>query len=212
MRGFAILFPGRDEVIWDRRNVDETSTMPHPNNSQDAAGALPIHDFSRCHEGIRAQLRSLSQLSQQAGATSQAREAARQALQFFRTVMFDHHGEEEKELFPAVLAASKPAEYGGLRALADLLTAEHRRIEALWRSLEPGLERFAAGDPAQLDDAGLTDLITRYDAHAHQEEKQFLPLAESILGRKDASMASLGLSLHMRHQLRAATSPASRIA
>ena len=186
--------------------------MAQTNNPQDARGGLPIHSFSRCHESIRAQLQSLSQLPQQAGATPQARLAARQVLQFFRTVMFDHHGEEEKELFPAVLAASNPAEYGGLRALVDLLTAEHRRIEALWRALDPGLERFAEGDPAPLDDAGLTDLITRYDAHASQEEAQFLPLAESILGRKDSSMASLGLSLHMRHQLRAATSPAPRTA
>ena len=183
--------------------------MPQPNTPQNAIGALPIHDFSRCHEGIRAQLQSLAQLPQSPGATLQAREAARQALQFFRAVMFDHHGEEEKELFPAVLAASDPAEYGGLRSLADLLTADHRRIEALWRSLEPGLERFAAGDSAQLDGAGLADLVTRYDAHARQEEEQFLPLAESILGRKNSSMASLGLSLHMRHQLRAAHASAS---
>ncbi len=183
--------------------------MPHSNKPQDAADALPIHDFSRCHEGIRAQLLSLSQVSKQGGATPKAREAARQALQFFRSVMFDHHGEEEKELFPAVLAASNPSEYGGLRALADLLTADHRRIEALWRSLEPGLERFAEGDTAPLNEAQLRDLITRYDAHASHEEAQFLPLAESILARKDSSMASLGLSLHMRHQLRAGTSRAA---
>ncbi len=186
--------------------------MPHPNIPLNATGALPIHDFSRCHEGIRAQLHCLSQLPQQAGATPQARLAAREALQFFRTVMFDHHGEEEKELFPAVLAASNPAEYGGLRALADLLTAEHRRIEALWHALEPGLERFVEGDSAQLDDAVLNDLLTRYEAHASQEEAQLLPLAQSILGRKHSSMASLGLSLHMRHQLRAATSTAPRTA
>ena len=37
------------------------------------------------------------------------------------------------------------------------------------------------------------------------EEDQFLPMAETILGRKDPSMAALGLSLHMRHQLRAAS-------
>lgn len=184
--------------------------MPHTIDPDDAAGGLPIDRFSSCHEGIRAQLQSLSRLPQRLSATPQEREAARLALQLFRTAMFDHHGEEEKELFPAVLAASNPAEYGGLRVLADLLTAEHRRIEALWRALEPGLERFAAGEPAQLDEAGLNDLVTRYDAHARQEEEQFLPLAETILGRRDSSMASLGLSLHMRHQLRAASASAAR--
>ena len=184
--------------------------MPQTNTPQDVAGGLPIHSFSRCHDGIRVQLQSLAQLPQQDGATQEAREVARQALQFFRTAMFDHHAEEEKELFPAVLAASTPAEYGGLRAQADLLTAEHRRIEAVWRALEPSLERLARGDPVQLDHALLTDLITRYDAHARQEEAQFLPLAESILGRKDPSMAALGFSLHMRHQLRAASRSGAR--
>jgi hypothetical protein len=152
----------------------------------------------------------LALLPQETGATSHAREVARQALQSFRTTMFDHHVEEEKELFPAVLAASRPAEYGGLRVLADELAAEHRRIEALWRALEPGLEHLAQGDPAQLDHAVLTDLVTRYDAHARQEEELFLPLAERILGRKDPAMAALGLSLHMRHQLRAASRAGTR--
>lgn len=179
--------------------------MPQTNTPQDAAGALPIHSFSRCHEGIRAQLQSLAQLSQPAGAVAHARDIARQALQSFGTAMFEHHGEEEKELFPAVLAASNSEEYAGLRAMADLLVAEHRRIEALWRALEPGLEQLALGHPAQLDHAALTDLVTSYDAHARQEEEQFLPLAETILGRRDPSMAALGLSLHMRHQLRSAS-------
>ena len=177
--------------------------MSQTNTPQNASGELPIHNFSRCHEGIRAQLQALAQLPQQVSVTSNARELARHALQSFRTAMFDHHAEEEKELFPAVLAASNSAEYGGLRAMADLLTAEHRRIEALWRALEPGLEQLAEGDPLQLDHAVLNDLVTRYEAHARQEEEQFLPLAETILARKDPSMAALGMSLHMRHQLRA---------
>ena len=119
--------------------------------------------------------------------------------------MFDHHGEEDKELFPAVLAASNSEEYGSLRAMADALTAEHRRIESLWRALEPSLEQLAQGEPAALDTAVLHELVTRYDAHAQLEEDRFLPLAEQILGRKDPSMAALGLSLHMRHQLRTAS-------
>ena len=118
--------------------------------------------------------------------------------------MYDHHAEEEKELFPAVLAASNAAEYSALRALAEWLTADHRGIETLWTAIEPGLEQLALGESVQLDTAAVTDLVTRYEAHARQEEEQFLPLAETILARKDPSMAALGLSLHMRHQLRAA--------
>ena len=184
--------------------------MPQKKPPQTTSGDLPIHTFSRCHEGIRAQLQALALLAQQDGATPHAREVARHALQTFRIAMFDHHAEEEKELFPAVLAASNTTEYGGLRAMAEVLTAEHRHIEALWRALEPGLEQFTDGDPTQLDHAVLNDLVTRYEAHAREEEEQFLPLAEAVLGRKDPSMAALGLSLHMRHQLRAGSHAATR--
>ncbi len=168
------------------------------------AGSLPIHGFSRCHEGIRAQLLSLAELARQPGVTPQTHDIARQALQSFRGAMFDHHGEEEKELFPAVLAASNPAEYGGMRALTESLTAEHRRIEAVWSTLEPALEGLARGESVLPDPVAMADLVARYEAHARLEEEQLLPLAETILARRDPSMAALGLSLHMRHQLRAA--------
>ena len=49
---------------------------------------------------------------------------------------------------------------------------------------------------------GLTDvhqLVTAYAAHAGYEEKEFLPLSQTILGRNSNHMAALGLSLHMRH-------------
>lgn len=179
--------------------------MPETNHPRDTAGELPIHNFSRCHDGIRAQLESLARLPQQQPGTPQRTDIARQALTSFRTAMFDHHGEEEKELFPAVLAASNTEEYGRLRAMAEALTAEHRQIEALWQALEPALEQVALGKPVTLDEALLQDMVARYGAHARLEEDQFLPMAETILGRKDPSMAALGLSLHMRHQLRAAS-------
>lgn len=179
--------------------------MHQTNASQAAASGLPIHSFSRCHDGIRTQLQSLARLPQQVSETDRAGATAQQALSMFRNVVFDHHAEEEKDLFPAVLAASNSEEYGGLRTMVDALTAEHRQIEALWRRLEPGLEQLAQGQPAQLDTALLIELVTRYEAHAQSEEEQFLPRAESILGRRDPSMAALGFSLHMRHQLQEAS-------
>lgn len=178
--------------------------MTLPETASAATDKLPIHSFSRCHAGIRAQLDLLAQLPQQAELTPQTRDFARQTLQTFRTAMFDHHGEEEKELFPAVLAASNASEYGALRSMADALTAEHRQIEAVWNAIEPALEQLALGNPVLLDDRLVQDLVTRYAAHAQSEEEQFLPLAETVLGRRDPAMAALGLSLHMRHQLRAA--------
>jgi hypothetical protein len=41
--------------------------------------------------------------------------------------------------------------------------------------------------------------VSEYTAHAQFEEAEFLPLAQTILGRNSNHMAALGLSLHMRH-------------
>jgi len=177
--------------------------MSQTTNPADEPGALPIHDFSRSHAGLRKLLESLATLGQKGESATQAQDTARTALQSFRPAMFEHHGEEEKELFPAVLAASNPQEYGRLRALTEALTAEHRQIEALWHTLQPALEALAQGKPTAMDTALVQDIVARYAAHARLEEEQFLPMAETILGRKDPSMAALGFSLHMRHQLRA---------
>ena len=79
------------------------------------------------------------------------------------------------------------------------LTAEHRALEALWKSLEPGLKKVAKGQTGPLEAAQVQSLVTQYQAHARYEETEFLPLSQTILGRNDHHMAALGLSLHMRH-------------
>ena len=40
----------------------------------------------------------------------QARKIAAEAVRFFRSAVFEHHTEEERELFPAVLANASPGE------------------------------------------------------------------------------------------------------
>jgi hemerythrin-like domain-containing protein len=79
------------------------------------------------------------------------------------------------------------------------LTQDHRALERLWASLEPGLKKVAKGPDSTLDVQALQALVERYQAHARLEEQQFLPMAQEILGRQDHHMAALGLSLHLRH-------------
>jgi hypothetical protein len=57
----------------------------------------------------------------------------------------------------------------------------------------------AKGQDASLDENALARLVQHYREHALLEENEFLPLAETILGRNSNHMAALGLSLHMRH-------------
>jgi hemerythrin-like domain-containing protein len=160
----------------------------------------PIQDFSHCHEGIVRQLDLLGELPALLAPAARAREVAAGALEFFREAIFEHHADEERELFPAVLAS---ATQGDERALVQLmvqrLTQEHRELEAMWKRLDPGLKKAAKGQAIDLDAAAIQRLVAQYRAHAAFEEKEFLPLSQTILGRNSNHMAALGLSLHMRH-------------
>lgn len=160
----------------------------------------PIQDFSHCHEGIVQKLHLLGELPALLGAAERARHIARTALDFFHEAIFSHHTDEERELFPAVLASAQAGEETAqVQALVRRLTDEHRALEALWTSLEPGLKKVAKGQDTTLDTERLQALVQRYQAHAAFEEAEFLPLSQTILGRNDHHMAALGMSLHMRH-------------
>lgn len=167
--------------------------MPTPHDA-------PIQGFSTCHDGITAQLQQLARLPALLEPARQARVISEELLKFFRDVVTEHHAEEERELFPAVLASATPGdEHDRVAAIVARLTAEHRRVEAVWASLEPALKRVARGDDATLDAADVAALVADYRGHAGYEEQHFLPMAQEILGRNSNHMAALGLSLHLRH-------------
>ncbi len=160
----------------------------------------PISNFTNCHGGILKQMRALDELPALLAPAAQARRIAEQSLAFFREAVFEHHLEEERDQFPAVIASARPTdEWSHVKALTERLTDEHRRIEALWNTLESGLKRVAKGQSTELDVSDLHRLVSEYTAHAQFEEADFLPLAQTILGRNSNHMAALGLSLHMRH-------------
>lgn len=165
----------------------------------------PLNSFANCHQGIIAKLDAFAELPDLLGPIKRASELAQQTMDFFRGIVIDHHREEEKDLFPAVLdAASAGAEKAKVQRMVDALVAEHREIESIWRSLEPAVSQLAKGRLADVDGAALQRLVQQYHRHAQLEEDRFLPLAHDILGRRDATMAGLGLALHTRHVVRAA--------
>ena len=160
----------------------------------------PIASFSNCHEGILKKLHTLGELPALLEPAARARKIAEEALEFFREAIFEHHLEEERELFPAVIASAQPGEeLTRVKAMTQRLTDEHRRVEALWKTLETGLKRVAKGQETDLNIADLQRLVAEYKAHAGYEEAEFLPLSETILSRNSNHMAALGMSLHMRH-------------
>jgi hemerythrin-like domain-containing protein len=166
------------------------------------ADHTPIDDFSQCHVGIIAHLNALGELPALLEPAARARHIAAETLKFFRDAVFEHHQEEENELFPAVLASAvKGEERDKVQSMVDTLTAEHREVEATWAKLEPKLKAVAKGHDTDLDGAQVSELVRVYLAHARLEEQVFLPLSQTILGRNSNHLAALGMSMHMRHAL-----------
>lgn len=177
------------------------STLPDPARPS----AEPLTDFSQCHVGITSRLKALSGLPALLESAAQARRLAAESLTFFDDVIEEHHGSEERELFPAVIASAvRGEERDRVQALADRLVAEHRQIEAQWARLVPGLKDAAKGRDSRLDAAAVQQLVEAYLAHAAFEEREFLPLSQTILGRDSNHMAALAIALHMRHTVPAA--------
>lgn len=160
----------------------------------------PLAEFSQCHAGIIAQLESFRGLPELLDPATRARRIASRTIGFFRGAVCEHHVDEERELFPAVLASSRKGEERELvQVTIDRLAGEHRQIEAMWSRLEPALKDVAKGRDSNLDAAAVQRLVDTYIGHARYEEQIFLPMAKAILGRNSNHMAALGLSLHLRH-------------
>lgn len=161
----------------------------------------PMRRFTGSHERITGGLQELKELPQLAAFLARARRNAAATLALFDQVVLKHHEEEEEELFVAVRRSCRDAsECLRVRALVDELTAQHRAIEQLWARLRSDVAAVAAGKVPRapdFDDAVRT-LVDRYFTHARLEEEEFLPLADTILGRNANHMAALDLALHMR--------------
>ena len=68
----------------------------------------PLTDFTQCHIGIVRHLHALDELPALLEPAARARRIAEDSLGFFREAIFEHHLDEERELFPAVLASAEP--------------------------------------------------------------------------------------------------------
>ena len=180
--------------------MKKPSSPPHATPTE-----TPLDQFSQCHVGILNHLQAFDALPALAESAALARRVASETLALFRDVVYAHHAEEEKELFPAVLSSALPGEeQDHARQIVTRLTREHREIESAFARFEPALKGLAHGKDATFVVENVHTLVNRYRAHAAYEEQEFLPLSQTILMRDSKHMSALGLSLHMRHALPAA--------
>jgi hypothetical protein len=164
--------------------------------------SAPLKTLYHAHATILAQLGALSGLPLRLGRFGQAwrvRRMAAATLALFQQEVPQHHADEEAELFPAVLRSATPgAEHERVQGLTRSLVADHRSLERAWKHLEPSFRALARGRAAEVDLEMLDRLVRGYADHARLEEQQFLPLAQSILGRDSNHLGAFGMALHLR--------------
>ncbi|MDV7392243.1 hemerythrin domain-containing protein, partial [Arthrospira platensis SPKY1] len=132
-----------------RGRQQETRKM---NERTQNAEPTPISDFSNCHSGILRGLDAFAELPGLVEAMRRARQVAQQVQAVFEDAVIEHHAQEEKDLFPAVLASAQPGEEREkVKQITDRLTREHREVEAMWKRLAPQVKKVAKGQEVALD-------------------------------------------------------------
>ena len=185
-------------------------TLTLPGHRAPGAGyEAPFEMLDACHERVGRMLRLLHKLRahlQASGWDAQAAEAARDVLRYFNEAAPRHHEDEERHVFPAVLAApDAPAlphpgtgEGTGigssLHAVVRRLLQDHADMQTRWASARPVLERIArppaedraSSQPrwqplAASEEAALDGFASLYTSHIEAENHLIYPAAQQAL-------------------------------
>jgi hemerythrin-like domain-containing protein len=138
-----------------------------------------------CHQQMLVHLSMLSDLAQhidQVGIDAEAQHQAGVIESFFSGTSRQHHADEEKNVFPPLLAGSDAE----LIALVQVLQQDHCWIEEDWLELAPQLRAIASGnnwiDSAEFQhNAEIFLALTR--GHIDLEEKMIYPEARALKAR-----------------------------
>ena len=178
-------------------------TLNLPGHRAPGAGyEAPFEMLDACHERVERMLRLLNKLRahlQASGWDAQAAEAARDVLRYFNEAAPRHHEDEERHVFPAVLAAPDapalphPGTGDGtgigtsLHAVVRRLLQDHADMQTRWASARPVLERIARPDqgPWQplgtTEEAALDGFASLYASHIEAENHLIYPAAQQAL-------------------------------
>jgi hemerythrin-like domain-containing protein len=145
-----------------------------------------------CHQQIHAHLAELVDLTERLEANSDSphcRQKAKTIEAFFSEVARPHHAEEEKSIFPPLLASDNAE----LVQAVQTLQQDHGWIEQNWLELAPMLRAIAQGedwvDMAELKHNTEVFLSLCHD-HIMLEESLIYPEAKARLIEEFASRAA----------------------
>lgn len=155
----------------------------------------PLEMLRACHGRIEAQCVTLNKLvvhlSSQ-GNDEQAKQAARAILRYFDTAGQYHHQDEEKDIFPQLIATHHEI----ATALVTRLLLEHQGLEAAWRNLRPLLMAIVEAQADTLDAHIAQHFTDVYARHIEIENEKLLPLAATLLN--EAQLRAIGQSMAER--------------
>lgn len=154
----------------------------------------PFEVLGDGHERLRRMLRLMQWLRLHLaamGRDGQARQAARELVHFFDRTMPLHHEDEERHVFPPLLAAGQCVE------AVQRLQREHLEMAQLWPAVRTVLRRRSDGPGlAPADDAVLDRFVRLYDWHLAAEDELVFPAAARCLDA--AALADIGEQMSRR--------------
>jgi len=185
---------------------------PEPRDGHAAATATPsaFGVLDECHRRTLAALDKLETIVDRidGGVDAQTRMLAAEVVRHFSTTVREHHEDEERHVFPKLLAtADAETEQTILR-----LQQDHHWLDEDWHELEPHLDAIARGQN-WYDVAFLRDGVTVFSAlardHIELEETCLYPEARARTGAVEAEAMGREMAARRRAARRAAAGRAS---
>jgi hemerythrin-like domain-containing protein len=156
----------------------------------------PFEMLEACHERVQRSVDLLTRLAEHlhtVGNDAHARQAAADVLRYFDVAAPHHHEDEERHVFPPLLALPADTAHAAVHAAVRQLQQDHALMHHLWQSLRGALERIANGQEADFSHRDLNVLhrfTGLYGSHIALEEAVIYPAAKALMD--PAGLAAMG--------------------
>jgi len=164
----------------------------------------PYAMLHACHERVQRTLALLQRLLdyiQTHGHDAQSRSAATDVLRYFDQAAPQHHEDEERHVFPLLLAHGDAT----MRTAVQQLQSEHTVMADLWMQIRPSLLRWRESEDASchtLPDETLRTAVARwcalYAQHIQREEDAAFPAAQALMN--EAALRHMGADMQARRR------------
>ncbi|RRD57749.1 hemerythrin domain-containing protein [Comamonadaceae bacterium OH2545_COT-014] len=160
----------------------------------------PFEMLHACHERVQRSLNLLERIVAHVdahGHDAQSRAAVADVLRYFDLAAPHHHEDEERHVFPLLLAHAPSA---AVRQAVATLQADHARMTAQWAALRPRLLAWQQEGAAPLTEAERTqvrDFAALYASHIPLEETVAYPAARALLDTPPLTGAQADMGAEM---------------